>query len=207
VTATMQAFASAIPELSGLGLAAPDDTTKIRLPETRIPWFISAVSVDQYIAAGMKKPLFISSWQDLQTRNAVTFNGLLDHERHYKPAYSRLADYWQRKTNDPHLPAVKILRPAQITYPGTVLSYHALVYSNGRWNLKDPLNHKLHFEWFLYKTDGWGNAIYMRRLGTGRVIHVSIRDSPELYRLYLMVSKDGYAVNASSTLNTPFKKE
>ncbi|PSL24066.1 glycosyltransferase [Chitinophaga ginsengisoli] len=207
VTTTLQTFASAIPEISCLGLATPDDTTKITLPETTIPWFISGISVDQYIATATKKPLFISSWQDVETRNVVTFNGLLDHERHYKPAYSRLADYWHVKTDAPRLPPVKILRPAQITYPGMVLSYHALVYSNGMWNLQDPINRKLHFEWFLYKTDGWGNAIYMHRLGTGRGIQLSIPDSPELYRLYLIVSKDGYAVNASSPLNTPFRME
>ncbi|WP_223233371.1 glycosyltransferase [Chitinophaga sp. CF418] len=207
VTGTLQTFASAIPEISCLGLAAPDDTTKITLPETSIPWFASEIGVDQYIASGTRKPVFINSWQDLQTRNTVSFNGLLDHERHYKPDYLRLASYWHVKTSNPRLPAVKILRPARVTLPGTVLSYHALVYNNGRWSLKDPVNRKLHFEWFLCKTDGWGHAIYMRRLGTGTGVEVRMPDSPELYRLYLMVSKGGYAVNASSPLNTPFKME
>ncbi|MCF6407817.1 glycosyltransferase [Chitinophaga filiformis] len=207
VNGTLQTFAAAIPELSCLGLATPDDTTKITLPDSRIPWFLSEASVAQYISTDTKEPVFINSWQDRQSRNAITFNGLLDHERHYKTAYLQLAAHWQIKTKPSQLPPVKILRPAQVTFPGTVLYYHALVYDKGQWNLKGPDNHKLQFEWFLYKTDGWGNAIYMRRLGTGRVIDVKVPDSPELYRLYLIVSKGAYAVNVSSPLNTPFRKE
>lgn len=207
VMATLQTFSMAIPEIACLGLTAPDDTTAIRLPETDVPWFISAISVDQYIASGSKKPLFINAWQDQQTRSTVTFNGLLDHGRHYKPAYVRLAGYWNVKTAGPQMPAVKILRPARITMPGTVLSYHALVYDKGKWNIGDVTDQKLHFEWFLYKTDGWGNAIYMHRSGTGPVIELTIPGNPELYRLYLEVSRDGYAVSANAPLNTPFRKD
>ncbi|UPK66626.1 glycosyltransferase [Chitinophaga filiformis] len=207
VAATLQTFASAIPEISSLGLAAPDDTTKIALPETDIPWFASEIGAEQYISSGTPKPIFINCWQDLQNRNGVTFNGLLDHQRHYKPAYRQLASHWHIKTGGPQLPAVKILRPARITYPGTVLSYHALVWDKREWQLKSPGHEKLHFEWFLCKTDGWGHAIYMHPIGIGPAIDVTIPESPELYRLYLMVSKDGYAVNASAPLNTPFRKE
>lgn len=205
VTATLQTFSSAIPEISCLGLALPNDTADITLPETTIPCFISGIGVGQYIASGSDIPVFINAWQDQQNRNAVTFNGLLDHERHYKPAYTQLARYWNIKKDSPWMPAVKILRSAQLTEPGTVLSYHALVYNNGKWKLDDSIDHSLHFKWFLYKTDGWGHAIYMRQLGTGPAIDVTIPASPGLYRLYLIVSKDGYAVSAHSTLNTPFR--
>ncbi len=205
VHATLETFASALPEIACLGLAVPDDTSSITLPETKVYCFASAMNVSQYIAAGAGKPLFIRAWQDQQSRNAVTFNGLLDLERHYKPAYSQLARLWHIDRAGPPLPAIKILRPARITYPETVLTYHALVY-NGQWNLGHSINYKLKFEWFLYKTDGWGNAIYMRPVGTGPDLDLTIPDSPELYRLYLVVSKDGYAVSAHASLNTPFKK-
>jgi cellulose synthase/poly-beta-1,6-N-acetylglucosamine synthase-like glycosyltransferase len=206
-TATLQTFSLAIPEISCLGLAVPNDTADITMPETTVPCFISGIGAGQYIASGGKYPVFLNAWQDQQSRNAITFNGLLDHERHYKPAYFQLARYWNIKKDTPRMPAVKILRSVRLTEPGTVLSYHALVYNNGKWNLDDPVNETLHFKWYLYKTDGWGNAIYMRQLGTGPSIAVTIPDFPGLYRLYLMVSKDGYAVSAHSTLNTPFRKE
>jgi cellulose synthase (UDP-forming) len=206
VNATLQTFARALPEVACLGLSVPDDTSSFTLPQTTIPWFASGMSVGQYIASGTKKPLFISAWQDLQSRNAVTFNGLLDLKQHHKPAYFQLARLWHINKAAPPLPAVKILRPAQITFPATTLTYHALVYSNGQWHLGESINHQLEFEWFLYKTDGWGNAIYMRSIGTGPNVDVTVPDSPELYRLYLVVSKDGNAVNAHATLNTPFAK-
>lgn len=205
-TATLHTFSMAIPEISCLGLAVPNDTADIGIPETTIPCFISGIGAGQYIATGSKRPVFINAWQDQQNRDAITFNGLLDHERHRKPAYFQLAHYWNTKRNTPRMPAVKILRSAQLTEPGRVLSYHALVYNNGKWKLDDPMNETLNFKWFLYKTDGWGNAIYMRQLGTGVSIDVTIPDLPGLYRLYLVVSKNGSAVSAHSTLNTPFSK-
>ncbi|WP_199236166.1 glycosyltransferase [Chitinophaga sp. S165] len=206
INATLETFAGALPEIACLGLVVPDDTSSITLPQTRGPWFASAMSVNQYITSGTDKPLFISAWQDLQNRNAVTFNGLLDLRRHYKPAYSQLARLWHIDRAGPPLPGIKILRPARITYAENVLTYHALVY-NGQWHLGNSINYKLTFEWFLYKTDGWGNAIYMRSIGTGPDLDLTIPESPELYRLYLVVSKDGYAVSAHAPLNTPFKKE
>jgi cellulose synthase/poly-beta-1,6-N-acetylglucosamine synthase-like glycosyltransferase/beta-mannanase len=206
VNATLQIFARALPEIACLGLSAADDTSSFTPRQTTIPWFVSGMSVSQYIELGTTKPLFISAWQDLQNRNAITFNGLLDLERRYKPAYTQLARLWHINKAAPPLPAVKILRPARITFPEKMLSYHALVYSNEQWHLADSINQQLEFEWFLYKTDGWGHAIYMRPVGTGPDIDLKIPDAPELYRLYLVVSKDGYVVNAHSTLNTPFKK-
>jgi cellulose synthase/poly-beta-1,6-N-acetylglucosamine synthase-like glycosyltransferase len=204
---TLTTFAAAIPEVTSWGLVWSSDTATVRLPETAIPWFISNIYAEQYVASDTKKTLFINGWQDLQTKDAVTFNGLLDHRGYYKPSYVQVARHWNKGNDLTDMPSIKILRPARVTEEGTVLSYKALVYENNAWRLNGATDPALQFEWFLYKTDRWGHTIYMRRLGNGTAIDVRIPADPALYGVYLVARKGAYAVGARTSLSTPWEKK
>ncbi|SFO69381.1 Glycosyltransferase, catalytic subunit of cellulose synthase and poly-beta-1,6-N-acetylglucosamine synthase [Chitinophaga sp. YR627] len=203
---TVQTIADAIPELSAIGLVSPKDATGGNITVTDIPYFFSGIHADNYIAASKKGPVFIDAWQDAQTRDAITFNGLTDLYGHYKPDAVRLAQYWHGSVPAPALPAIKILKPARVTDPGAVLTYSALVFEKGQWNLEGYFDPSLHFEWYLYKTDGWENGIYMEHAGSGPVLNLHIPKSPELYRLYLVAGKGQYVTTALSNLHTPLIK-
>lgn len=206
INTTLCTFSEAMPGISAFGLSIPARDTSLVMPSVNIPFFLSDINAGMYIGLNSTKPVFIDAWQDMQTKNMVTFNGLLTHEGQFKQDYFTLARYWKKAVPGPQLPAVKILRSAQVTLPGTTLSYHALVYNRDRWLLNIRDDEELHFEWFLYKTDRWGNAIYMRSAGSGQHIELTIPEEPAQYRLYLVTSKGLYAVTVSATLNTPWKR-
>lgn len=207
LSAVLQTFAGAIPEVTSWGLVWPTDAVVDTLPQTDIPIFMSRITADQYLGLENSPAHFINEWQDLQTKDLVTFDGLLDHYGHYKPAYAALAGKEKVSVQEVDLPEVRILRPAMLTLPGAVLSYRALLYENGRWVSDGSTDPDLHFEWSMYKTDGQGNTIYMRALGKGPVLNVRIPEDQQLCGLYLIISKKGFSRSTMSTLNTPWRKK
>ncbi|MVT10534.1 glycosyltransferase [Chitinophaga sp. ysch24] len=206
VNVTIKTFENAVPGIAAFGLTVPEKKHTPVIPSGNMPCFISGINADRYITMNSTKPVFISAWQDEQTKNAVSFNGLLTHKWLFKPEYFQLAHYWNKDIASYPMPVVKILRPVQITEPGTTLSYHAMIYEQGQWKLKSAVYNQLYFKWFLYKTDRWGNAFYMRLAGSGPDIDIIIPEDPELYRLYLVVSHGKYAVTTHSVLNTPWDR-
>ncbi|MBW8687742.1 glycosyltransferase family 2 protein [Chitinophaga rhizophila] len=206
-TLAAQTIAAAIPELSAIGITSLKDSTAAAFTAGNMPCFLSGVDVEAYLSGDIKGPVFIDAWQDMQTRDAVTFNGLTDIKGHYKPAALRLAAHWHAPLSGPSLPEIKILKPARVTEPGSVLSYRALVQEKGQWNLDGYFDPSLQFNWYLYKVDRWGNPIYMQHAGTGATLHLSIPVSPAHYRLYLVAGKDKFVTTTSATLNTPWRKQ
>jgi cellulose synthase (UDP-forming) len=202
---TVQTVADAIPELSAIGIVTAEDSTAAKIGAADIPCFFSGINAGTYLSTGSKGPVFVDAWQDIRTRDALTFNGLKDFRGYYKPAALQLAQYWGSRFNGPALPAIKILKPAMITDPGAVLTYNALVFEKGQWNLDGYFDPKLRFEWYLCKTDRWGQPIYMRHAGTGPVLHLRIPDAPGQYRLYLTAEKGAFVTTAFSALNTPWR--
>lgn len=202
---TVQTIADAIPELSAIGLTGNTDSNLVKAGG-EIPFFPSGIGVDRYIAGNKKGPVYIDAWQDMQTRDLITFNGLTDLQGNYKPAALQLAQKWNPAFKGATLPAIKILKPTKITEPGAVLIYHALVAEKGTWNLDGYFDPALHFDWYLCKVNSGGYPVYMRHVGSGATLHLSVPDMPEGYRLYLVAGKGAFVTTAYDRLNTPWRK-
>lgn len=204
IAATLQLFTQELPFVDAFGLVTSTDTTGLNeagILNTRT--FISQISVQAYTKLSSRGTAFIAAWQDLHTRDFVTFNGLTDRQGRYKPGFYQLGQYWQAPLPAPQLPRVRILRPARTTHPGTPLTYRALLSQNGEWALADSVASPPEFEWYLLKTDGYGNTIFLKELGKGASITVTIPDNPAYYRLYVEAVKGNDVTTAQSTLNTP----
>lgn len=147
---------------------------------------------------------YIAEWQDLQERNIVTLNGLFDHWGRPKPDYFRLRQL-SAPTGRPLADTLqlKILRPAIATIPGHQLTYHAIIKDGATWKTLHAPDSTLNFEWYLLKMDGFGNNVYLKKLGTGPQVTVQIPENPLTYRLYLIGEKNGEVHTAMGSLNTP----
>jgi cellulose synthase (UDP-forming) len=170
------------------------------------PYFISDIDprllVDAELPAG---GVFLANWQDQQSADAVTFDGLKDIWGHNKPSIYQIGESWGGAVPRNSLPSVKILKPAITAFPGTSLVYHALVYLHDDWNLASVLPAGMQFEWYIVKTDKWGNAMMISSIGKGPVVSVTAPDKLDQYRIYLLATKGNNSVNDYTTLNTPLK--
>lgn len=203
ITGTLERLQQELPQADAFGIVAGQDTTGLsRLKEVTVPHFISQIPVEYYTPA----PAFITTWQDLDTRDYVTFDGLTDHWGRYKPSYYQLASSWNRSSHQPALPEIHILRPARATYADSRLTYHALILHNNEWKLPDAAAaDSLTFEWHLVKTDNNGNPIFLKKLGAGTSITISIPENPHHYGLYLQAVRGNRVTTTRSPLNTPLR--
>jgi len=189
----------------GITLRKTDDQLDV-LKNMDGPLFLSAAPVP---ALAQLKDRFdggyIEEWQDLRERNSVTLDGIVDHWGRPKPDYFQLHQLWAPTTARPMTDTlqIKILRPAVATVPGYQLTYHAIAKDGSIWKTVDAANPALHCEWYLLKTDGFGNNVYLQKLGTGAHITVNIPADPLNFNLYLVVEKNGEVFTTTSTLNTP----
>lgn len=191
-----------LPAADEFGIVIEKDTNGLaRLAGVDVPHFISQMPVASYVQQQRKASAFITTWQDLESRDFLTFEGLTDHLGRYKPSYYQLAAYWGNKIPVPRLPEIRILRPARGTFPGDKLTYHALVRGKDGWKLAGNGQ----YEWYLVKTDAYGNDIYMKSLGVGTSTAISIPDRPQYYRLYLEAVKGNDVTGVQTILNTPFR--
>jgi cellulose synthase (UDP-forming) len=171
------------------------------------PLFLSAAPVSALSQLeGRFNGGYIAEWQDLQERNIVTLDGLVDHWGRPKPDYFQLRQRWAPTTNSPVVDTlqIKVLRPSIVTIPGQQLTYHAIIKDGATWKTVDAAAPALNFEWYLIKMDGFDNNVYLRKLGTGPHITVEIPEDPLTFRLYLIGEKDGEVHTAIATLNTPW---
>ncbi len=206
LAATLSMLHRQLPLIDAFGVVIGKDSTGIsQLKSVDVPYFISQVPVDHYVRMNGtgKQPVFISDWQDQQTRDYVTFDGIIDHWGRYKPSYYSLKNSWASPSGLPNLPEIKILRPAKTTFAGNLLVYHVLVEDKNGWRFPSATENDLRFEWYLVKTDEGGDAIYLKHLGSGADIELQIPEQPEYYRLYVQVVKGNSVNGVQSTLNTP----
>ncbi|SKA36999.1 Glycosyltransferase, catalytic subunit of cellulose synthase and poly-beta-1,6-N-acetylglucosamine synthase [Chitinophaga eiseniae] len=192
-----------LPAIDAFGIETIGDTTGLAaLLSGNVPCFISKIPVASY-AALSPVPAFITTWQDLETRDYVTFDGLIDHRGRHKPAWEQLSGLWSQRSALPSLPKVKILRPSRTTLPGSRLTYHALVSTGAGWRFADPGKDQLQFEWYLVQTDRYGNPFHLQPVGKGASFTLTVPDKPMQYRLYLEAARDSSVVTGITTLNTP----
>jgi hypothetical protein len=95
---------------------------------------------------------------------------------------------------------VKILRPAKLPYKNQTLIYNALLKDSvGYWKFATDTKQQVQFEWYLVKTDVYGNAFSIKLAAKGASLSLKIPSHPKLYYLYLeAVSKDRVTTVTSS---------
>jgi hypothetical protein len=206
LNATLSMLRSRIPGVDAFGLLIGDDTTGIsQLWNVGVPVFISEISPKALALVKDIRHLsvFIKEFQDQQTRDYITFNGVIDHWGRHKPGYDLVKSQWTGSKPAIGLPLVKILRPAKTVFGGSKLTYCALVNTGNGWRFPGDGEKMLRFEWHLVMIDESGEAMYMKPLGTGPYLSVEIPEKPEHFQLYVQVV-DGNNVNgALSVLNLP----
>ncbi|MCG2612709.1 glycosyltransferase [Terrimonas sp. NA20] len=205
--ATIAMLRTKLPAVDAYGIVMGKDTTGIaqlsQIDQT--PVFVSEI-FPQHIALLKnlpEMPAFIKEFQDQQTRDCITFDGVIDHWGRRKPVYDLLQAEWGTTTSSIKLPSVKILRPAVPLFSNRVVTYSALVNTGEGWRFPDTMESRLRFEWHLVKTGLNGEAIYMETIGSGTTINLNIPEEPERYRLYVEVVAGNKADGAQSLLNLP----
>jgi cellulose synthase/poly-beta-1,6-N-acetylglucosamine synthase-like glycosyltransferase len=194
-----------LPEIDAFGLIVSKKSKDLlKLDQLNIPYYFSKISTQKYLGLPQKNAgVYITSWQDLESTDQLTFDGLLDHWGREKPSFNLLQNYWTGTASPAKLPEIKILCPARPTYQGTRLTYQALVKIDGTWTIPGTTYDNMKFEWHLIKTDKYGNGIFMNDLGEGSKVSFSIPEDPSTYKLYLVGIKGNNVITSQSTLNTP----
>ncbi|MDE3249727.1 MAG: hypothetical protein KGO82_13775 [Bacteroidota bacterium] len=152
-------------------------------------------------------PMTIPVWQDIENTRFVTLEGVLDVQGRKKQRYEIIAAYWSgNSTPGNTLPDVKILRPLAVTLPGTKLWYQVIYRkSPDRWALFDEKEDRFQFEWYMVKTDQLGNTLFMKKIGQGPYLQVTIPEDPEHYLLFAEMVKDSSVRMVKASLNTPLE--
>jgi hypothetical protein len=145
--------------------------------------------------------LFIRSWQDPWKVNQLEFNGLLDHKGRIRRAYYMVANQWAELPEKTTEGAVGIQHAAEITVSGSKSTFQAMRYKKGKWQIPEE-HDKDNYEWFLIRTDFFGNPIALKELGHGTTISVKIPDKYDLYRIMLSFQPEGTGKPVISTITT-----
>lgn len=197
IAATLNFLHKSLPGVDAFGVVADNDSLQLHNPPQ--PYSFNLLPAAQYVKEQYTgRPVFITNWQDQESRDYVTFDGLKDHWGRFKPAFYELAG----SAPTAEFPRIKILRPAKATHVNDRLTYHALVYRHNEWALANARD-SLKFEWHLVKDDGKGRFVFLKSLGAGPDVTVSIPEDPAMYRLYLQAVKGNSVIAAQSPLNTP----
>ncbi len=154
----------------------------------------------------IKKSGMIPAWQDIETTDYISLNGLLDMQGRKKQGYRKVINTWSNYTVPASpIPDIKILRPAQKTNVGANLLYHVMYKNNSQWKLYKEEGKGIRFEWYLVRTDQYGNTMFIKKVGEGSSISLPIPLEPQYYQLYVeaVLGDDIRVVN--STLNTPLE--
>ncbi|WP_326992928.1 glycosyltransferase family 2 protein [Chitinophaga sp. 212800010-3] len=206
INTDLQQLQQLLPAVDAFGIVAGADSSgSYQLATSSVPHYISEAPVPWYTRlTPAARNGFVAPWQDLETRDYVTFNGLTDHSGRFKPAYYQLGRVWgQLPAAAALLPELHILRPARATYPGSRLTYYALVKHDGQWTFPGDPEKGISFEWYLVKSDLYGNNIFRKKMGTGTSVTFPIPEKPDQHWLYLEAVKNGQVITTSSPLNTP----
>jgi len=187
-----------------LGLVAGnDENDKNEIEKLKMPYFYSSVSPDHYLKLEPKiSGAVLKNWQDLQTKNAVSFDGLKDLYGDNRAEFYELGALWNGLKRPLLIPRMKILKPATTIIESGTATYHVMYEVNEGWEILTDRS-DLKFKWHLVKNDVYGNPIQMDKIGTGAEITLKIPAEPKRYQLYLYVIKGKQVQVIKSNLNTP----
>jgi len=199
---------SRIPEINSFGLILDEKSKEAEsISRLKVPYFFSNVAAVAYLHIPSNNTgAFITDWQDQVTKQMVTLNGLKDKLGRNKFTLYQLRQRWLGDTPPSVVPEVKILRPATTIRPNASLSFSAIVAQNDEWQVAETARAHLKFEWYLIKTDRFGNGISMKDIGQGKHVTFKAPEEPDTYKLYMVASNsDNIVTTAISTLNTPLQ--
>jgi hypothetical protein len=147
----------------------------------------------------------IPAWQDIENTDHIRLNGLLDLEGRKKQAYKRVLNIWGNKPTYPStIPEIKILKPLKITTRNISLKYHILYKKdNAHWQIYNGHVHGLRFEWFLVRTDQYGNTMFIKKAGEGSSLKLSIPKESQYYKLYVEAILGEVVKVVNTALNAP----
>ena len=203
---TIRLLHEQIPEIDAFGLIiSSKQGLKFIKPDFSARYFFSSADPDALEAAQPSGGIFYANWQDQQSGTAITLDGLKDIWGRNKPYLYKISRNWHGSIANHNLPHIKILKPALTTTPGASLPYNALVYLSNKWDIAAYSKTELKFEWYFVKTDSWGNAIDMKKLGNGPKVYVTIPQNNHRYRVYLVAVKGNNETEDYTTLNTPLQ--
>jgi hypothetical protein len=202
---TVHLLHTQIPRLDAFGIVFPDTTNFQNIKVNfKAPYFISSIAPRSLShSTFFRGNIFYANWQDQQSGSTVTFDGLKDIRGGNKPYLYQISRNWDGEVEPNNLPDIKILRPAITAFAGTFLTYNALVYLQDDWKLAKNSAKDLKFEWYLVKTDRWGNAMGLSPIGSGPTINVQIPKNIYSHRLYLVARRGNNVRDYLSTLHTP----
>ncbi|PAW95005.1 hypothetical protein CKK33_16475 [Mucilaginibacter sp. MD40] len=203
---TIRLLHEQIPEIDAFGLIINNkEALKFIRPDFNIPYFLSSADPNTLKNTHPQGGIFYANWQDQQSGNAITLDGLKDVWGRNKRYLYQISKAWHGSIPAYNLPTIKILKPALTTTAGAYLPYNALIYLTNKWHIAAYINTDLKFEWYLVKTDSWGNATDMKKVGDGPKVYISIPQNSERYRVYLIATKGNNQTGDYTTLNTPLQ--
>ena len=194
-----------VPEINNYMLVA-DTKYMVGLKEVLEPemkWGKVDIELWPQVPA-IKKAGTIPAWQDIENTDYVSFNGLLDMEGRKKQWYRKAVNTWSNKLiNLSPIPEIKILKPAKITNTNSLLTYRILYNNNNTlWKIYNGEVMGLHVEWYLVRTDQYGNTMFVKKLGNGSFVQLIIPLDPQYYQLYAEAVLGDDVKMISSNLNT-----
>lgn len=187
-----------------LGLVAGNHgNEEYEIEKLKMPYFYSSISPDRYLKLKSKTPgAVLKNWQDQQTKNAVSFDGLKDLYGDNRAELYELGEVWNGLKRPLPIPRMKILKPATTIIESGTATYHVMYEVNEGWKILTDRS-GLKFKWHLVKNDIYGNPIQMDQIGTAAEITVKIPAENKRYQLYLYVIKGRQVQVIKSNLNTP----
>ncbi|WP_116124691.1 glycosyltransferase [Lewinella sp. IMCC34183] len=143
----------------------------------------------------------LTNWQNEWKKESVTFDGLLDFEGRPTVAFTTIAHRWDDTTSIRELPEPGVILPAVLPYVDAWYTYRAAVFLDNDWRMADQAAvANGTYEWRLIRTDGYGNATAMTRVGTGPVLKLQLPPDHLRYELMLTLVQDGYSRSVRTTL-------
>lgn len=203
---TLELLNSNVTHISAFGLIYDDEghePLEHELPHG-YPLYISDIPANFILNSQVELPgCFISSLQDLGSRDYVSYTGLIDHKGKQKEDYIRLQKLWVHQ--QPTLPShtLRIMKPSFPLTPDVKLSYSAVMKRGKQWVEVSEEDLQARFTWHLIRTDGYGNGVYTKKIGEGSILGLIPPNNYHHFELLLSVEFDDYVVQCKSTLHTP----
>ena len=165
------------------------------------------VGVDMWpMIPSIQQSGIIPRWQDIENVNYISLDGLLDMEGRKKQWYSLVKSTWTNAATTPSpVPDIKILKPAKIAGENADLIYQVIIKNNGVWKLYNDKIPGLRFEWYLVRTDQYGNTMFIKKAGDGPSLELIIPKEPKYYKLAVEAVMGDNVKMITATLNTPLE--
>jgi cellulose synthase (UDP-forming) len=149
----------------------------------------------------------IPAWQDIENTDYISMNGLLDLEGRKKQWYRVVLNTWGNRPTAPSpIPDIKILRSAMVTRENNRLVYSVIYKKDDfHWQVYNDEVQGVLFEWYLVRTDQYGNTIFIKQAGNSPSLELSIPREPQYYKLYVEAIMGDDIKMVNTTLNTPLE--